>query len=134
MTSKKPGKASPTRKPARKSPAPTKASAAPKRAAKPVSESDETAAVKTSAGKRAAGKPAATKTLANKAAAKGKPVAAGDPLGAFIAAAATALDLPVEPAWLPAIKANLEVTLRLGSQITAFELPDEAEPAPVFGA
>jgi hypothetical protein len=57
-----------------------------------------------------------------------------DDLDALIAAAAKALDLPVRKAWLPAIKANLRVTLQLGSVITAFELPDDAEPAPVFRA
>ena len=57
-----------------------------------------------------------------------------DDLDTFIAAAAKALDLPVRKAWLPAIKANLQVTLQLGSVITAFELPDDAEPAPVFRA
>ena len=57
-----------------------------------------------------------------------------DPLDDFIDAAARALGLPVEPQWRPAIKANLDVTLRLGALVAAFELPDEAEPAPVFGA
>jgi hypothetical protein len=114
MTKKKPGKPSPTRKPARKSPAKTKLSAGAKRAttrAKPAAKS--------------AVKPAAVT----------EPLAAG-PLDDFIAAAALALALalPIEPAWLPAIKANLEVTLRLGAQVSAFELADEAEPAPVFGA
>ncbi len=45
-----------------------------------------------------------------------------------------ALDLPVEPAWKPAIKANLEVTLRLARLFADFPLPDDAEPAPVFVA
>jgi hypothetical protein len=57
-----------------------------------------------------------------------------DPLDDFIDAAARALDLPVEPQWRPAIKTNLDVTLRLGALVAAFELPDEAEPAPIFGA
>jgi hypothetical protein len=57
-----------------------------------------------------------------------------DPLDDYIAAAARALDLKVEPAWRPAIRANLEVTLRLGNLVTEFPLPDEAEPAPVFRA
>lgn len=52
----------------------------------------------------------------------------------LIEAAARALELPIEPAWLPAIKANLEVTLRLGNQVASFPLPDEAEPAFVFEA
>ena len=53
---------------------------------------------------------------------------------AFITAAATTLALPLEPQWMPAIKANLEATLRLGVLVTEFELSDEVEPAPVFGA
>ncbi len=57
-----------------------------------------------------------------------------DPLNEFIDAAARALDLPVEPAWTPEIRANLAVTLRLGALVGSFELPDEAEPAPVFTA
>ena len=52
----------------------------------------------------------------------------------LIDAAAEALALPVEPAWKPAIKANLQVTLRLAAMVAEFELPDEAEPAPVFEA
>lgn len=55
-------------------------------------------------------------------------------LDTYIDAAASALALPVEPTWKPAIKANLQVTLRLGKMVTEFELPDEAEPAPVFEA
>jgi hypothetical protein len=57
-----------------------------------------------------------------------------DGLDTFIAAAAKALDLPTRKAWLPAIKANLKVTLQLAAVVTAFELPDDAEPAPVFRA
>jgi Protein of unknown function (DUF4089) len=55
-------------------------------------------------------------------------------LDTFIGAASEALDLPVEPEWKPAVKANLAVTLRLGALVAEFELPDEAEPAPVFEA
>jgi hypothetical protein len=57
-----------------------------------------------------------------------------DNLDAFIAAAAQALDLPVDPAWHPAIRFNLDVTLRLAALVTDFSLTDEAEPAPVFRA
>jgi Protein of unknown function (DUF4089) len=57
-----------------------------------------------------------------------------DALDDFIDAAARALALPVEPAWRPAIKSNLEVTLRLAAAFGDFPLPDEAEPAPVFVA
>ena len=55
-------------------------------------------------------------------------------LDAYIDAAASALALPVESEWKPAIKANLQVTLRLGNTVAEFALPDEAEPAPVFEA
>jgi len=57
---------------------------------------------------------------------------AGSPLDDYIAAAARALDLPIEPAWMPAVKANLEVTLRLATVVADFELPDTTEPAPIF--
>ena len=53
-------------------------------------------------------------------------------LDALVAAAAQALRLPIDPAWEPAIKANLQVTLRLAAMVDDFALPDEAEPAPVF--
>jgi hypothetical protein len=52
----------------------------------------------------------------------------------FIEAAAKALELPIDEAWMPAIKANLQVTLRLGKEVAEFSLSDEAEPAFVFEA
>jgi Protein of unknown function (DUF4089) len=55
-------------------------------------------------------------------------------LDAFIAASARALELPVDPAWYPMIRANLEVTLRLAALVGEFKLSDLAEPAPVFRA
>jgi 1-carboxybiuret hydrolase subunit AtzG-like len=55
-------------------------------------------------------------------------------LDKLIDASAAALALPIEPAWKPAIKANLGVTLRLAATVDVFELPDDAEPAPVFEA
>ena len=57
-----------------------------------------------------------------------------DPLDDFITAAATALALPLEPEWQGAVKANLAVTLRHAASVAEFELPDAAEPAPVFKA
>ena len=57
-----------------------------------------------------------------------------DPLDDFIDAAARALDLPLEPAWRPAVKANLLVTVRQAALVSEFILPDDAEPAPVFRA
>jgi hypothetical protein len=59
---------------------------------------------------------------------------AASPLDDFIAVAAKTLDLPFDPAWQPAIKANLEVSLTLGAMVAEFSLPDTAEPAPVYKA
>ena len=52
----------------------------------------------------------------------------------FIAASARVLVLPVDPAWYPAVRANLAVTWTLADSVAEFELPDDAEPAPVFRA
>ncbi len=57
-----------------------------------------------------------------------------DPLDDFIVAAAEALALPIEPAWQPAVRAHLEVTLRFARLVEEFDLPDDAEPAPAFRA
>ena len=55
-------------------------------------------------------------------------------LDAYIDAAAQALGIPVRPEWVPEIRANLEVTFRLAALLGEKELPDDAEPAPVFKA
>ena len=57
-----------------------------------------------------------------------------DPLDDLITAAAAALALPLEPTWRPAVRANLEVTLRFAKAVDDVDLPDDAEPAPVFRA
>jgi hypothetical protein len=57
-----------------------------------------------------------------------------DPLDGFIDAALRVLALPVEPQWRAAIKANLEVSLRMANLVAEFALPDETEPAPIFTA
>jgi len=57
-----------------------------------------------------------------------------DPLDLYIDAVSKALALPVEDAWKPAVKANLEVSLRLARLVDEFVLPDETEPASVFAA
>jgi hypothetical protein len=57
-----------------------------------------------------------------------------DELDAFITASARVLALPVDPAWYPMIRANLEVTFRLSAFVADFKLSDLAEPAPVFRA
>jgi hypothetical protein len=58
----------------------------------------------------------------------------GDALDATIAAAATTLGICVDPAWQPAIKMNLQVILGNAALIDQFALPDDAEPAPIYGA
>jgi hypothetical protein len=40
----------------------------------------------------------------------------------------------VEDGWKPAVKANLEVSLRLARLVDEFALADETEPASVFAA
>jgi Protein of unknown function (DUF4089) len=57
-----------------------------------------------------------------------------DHLDAYIDSAAAALGIPVDPAWKPAIRANLDVTFKLAALVDEKELPDDAEPAPVFKA
>ena len=57
-----------------------------------------------------------------------------DHLDAYIDAAAQALGLPVEPEWKGEIRANLAVTFKLAAMVGEKELPDDAEPAPVFKA
>jgi hypothetical protein len=57
-----------------------------------------------------------------------------DPLDDYIDAVASALALPIEDAWRPAIRANLDVSLRMGRMVDEFALPDETEPASVFTA
>jgi hypothetical protein len=52
----------------------------------------------------------------------------------FITAGAQALDLALVPEWLPAVRMNLQVTLRHAAFVGEFALPDDAEPAPVFEA
>jgi Protein of unknown function (DUF4089) len=60
--------------------------------------------------------------------------ASSDPLDDYIDAVAKALALPVEDGWRPAVRANLEVSLRLARLVDEFSLPDETEPASVFAA
>ena len=80
------------------------------------------------------GSPARAKAPVHAKAAKKPATIAGDPLDPFIEAAAQTLGLPVEPAWQPAVKLNLQIILRQAALFTDFSLPDEAEPAPIFTA
>ena len=57
-----------------------------------------------------------------------------DPLDDFITSAAAALELPLQPEWQAAVKANLAVTLQFANFVAEFALPDEAEPAPIYKA
>jgi hypothetical protein len=59
---------------------------------------------------------------------------ATDPLDDYVDAVASALALPIDDAWKPAVKANLEFSLRIARLVDEFALPDEAEPASVFTA
>jgi hypothetical protein len=59
---------------------------------------------------------------------------AADPLDDYIDAVAKALALPIEDAWKPAVRANLEVSLRLARLVDEFALPDETESASVYSA
>jgi len=49
-----------------------------------------------------------------------------DHLDNYIDAVSKALRLPVEDAWRPAVRANLEVSLRLAGLVDEFPLPDDA--------
>jgi 1-carboxybiuret hydrolase subunit AtzG-like protein len=57
-----------------------------------------------------------------------------DPLDDYIDAVGNALGLQIREDWKPAVKANLEVSLRLARLVDEFALPDETEPASVFAA
>ena len=57
-----------------------------------------------------------------------------DNLDSYIDAAAQALGIPIQPEWRPDIRANLDVTFKLAALVGEKELPDDAEPAPVFKA
>ena len=59
---------------------------------------------------------------------------AADSLDDYIDATSKALALPVDDAWKPSVRANLEVSLKLARLVDEFPLPDETEPASVFAA
>jgi len=77
--------------------------------------------------------PKTNKAVKAKKRVKAAPLAA-HALDDFIVSGARALDLVIDKTWLPAVRTHLEITLRHGATVTAFALPDEAEPAPVFKA
>jgi 1-carboxybiuret hydrolase subunit AtzG-like len=55
-------------------------------------------------------------------------------LDAAIESGARLLQLPIDRAWKASIQANLEVSLELAAVVMEFQLPNAAEPAPVFRA
>jgi 1-carboxybiuret hydrolase subunit AtzG-like len=57
-----------------------------------------------------------------------------DTLDDYLDGAAGALRLPIETAWRPAVKANLEMLLAFADLVDAFPLPEEMPPAPVYRA
>jgi len=59
---------------------------------------------------------------------------AEDSLDDYIDAVSKVLKLPVKEAWKPAVRANLEVSMRLARLVDEFALSDVAEPASVFTA
>jgi len=52
----------------------------------------------------------------------------------YIDAVSAALALPIEDAWKPSVRANLDVTLKLARMVDEFPLPDETEPASIYAA
>jgi hypothetical protein len=59
---------------------------------------------------------------------------ASDSLDQFVDATAAILDLRIDSGWKPAVVANLRVILQHAAAVGEMELPDEAEPAPVYKA
>ena len=55
-----------------------------------------------------------------------------DHLDDYVNAAARALELPLEDAWRPAVRAKLEVALRLAKLVDDFPLPDDAASAAIY--
>lgn len=61
-----------------------------------------------------------------------EPAAGG--FDAYIDAASALLGIPLDPAWVAAVGANLTVLQSAAGLVAGFPLPDDAEPAPVFTA
>jgi hypothetical protein len=51
---------------------------------------------------------------------------------ALLAALLPTTGIPLDPAWRPAVVANLRVATAIAAALQAFPLPDATEPAPVF--
>jgi hypothetical protein len=57
-----------------------------------------------------------------------------DPLLLYIASVAETMFLDITSEWLPAVRANLDVTLTFARMVAEFPLPDEYEPAGIYRA
>ena len=55
-------------------------------------------------------------------------------LDIYIGAAASVLGIEIDPSWLASVRFHLEISIRMASLVDGLELPDEAEPAPIFTA
>jgi hypothetical protein len=69
---------------------------------------------------------------------RGAPTQAKDRQRDFIedlmVASAQALGLTIEPAWRDSVRFHLRLVLDHAARVDAFDLPDDAEPAPLFHA
>jgi len=52
----------------------------------------------------------------------------------FVTEAAQAMGIDIRPEWVAEVRRNLEMMVRMAETVLSFDLPDEAEPAPVFRA
>jgi Protein of unknown function (DUF4089) len=57
-----------------------------------------------------------------------------DLLDDYIDTVAAALALPIDAAQKPAVRMNLDVTLKMARLVQEFPLPDEIEPASIYEA
>ncbi len=57
-----------------------------------------------------------------------------DRLDSYIDAVSATLDLPIDDACRPAVRANLDVTLKMARMVDEFPLPDATEPATIYAA
>ena len=55
-------------------------------------------------------------------------------LDAWIDAGTALLGIPIQPEWRTAIRVHLMISLGHAGTVLAFELPDDADPAPIFRA
>ena len=61
-------------------------------------------------------------------------MSSSDSLDNYIDAAAKVLDLRIAPEWMPAVRLNMENTLKLARLVQEFPLPDEIESASIYEA